>query len=215
MNPPIVDLKREFFDSYDAAAKDEIWKKQSEVFRSFWSSRIMDAASPPLAEEECDRVIRILDRNGKGNTRDSEAVAGGAMIPQGAWRRMLASFREEKRFALLVDHILQSRDTNEKAGSIDELYETNQGQIPRLTGQAGITINTFLAAHDPFLNLSITSIKDRWMLISFFEFPVPFDWEKASIGTKIVQSNTILSDSLHAAGIQGSARTLSIFCYFA
>jgi hypothetical protein len=52
------------------------------------------------------------------------------------------------------------------------------------------------------------------MLISFFEFPVPFDWEKASIGTKIVQSNTILSDSLHAAGIQGSARTLSVFCYF-
>jgi hypothetical protein len=37
---------------------------------------------------DCDRVIRILDRNGKGNTKDSHAVAK-VMIPQGAWRRML------------------------------------------------------------------------------------------------------------------------------
>src|SRR4029077_1401546 len=43
---------------------------------------------------------------------------------------------------------------------------------------------------------------------------VPFDWEKASTGTKIVQTNTILYDGLQAAGIPGSARTVSSFCYF-
>ena len=29
----------------------------------------------PISDEDCDEIIRILDRNGKGNTKDSEAVA--------------------------------------------------------------------------------------------------------------------------------------------
>ena len=68
----------------------------------------------------------------------------------------------------------------------------NEGQKNRLTGKTGNTINTFLAAYDPFNNLSVISLKDRRALIEFLELPVPFDWEKTPIGSQIVQSNQIL-----------------------
>jgi hypothetical protein len=43
-------------------------------------------------------IIRILDRNGKGNTKDSEVVAM-AMIPQDAWRRMFKEFHSNRELA--------------------------------------------------------------------------------------------------------------------
>src|SRR5262249_17625519 len=41
----------------------------------------------------------------------------------------------------------------------------------------------------------------------------PFDWEKTSVGRRIVETNTILRRGLEAAGISGSTRTVSTFCY--
>jgi hypothetical protein len=59
----------------------------------------------------------------------------------------------------------------------------------------------------------VVSLKDRLALIEFLELPLPFDSETAPIGTRIVQTNTILFDGLQAAGVSGSARTVSRFCY--
>ena len=36
-----------------------------------------------LSDEQCDPIIRILDENAKGNTKQSDAVAR-AMVAQGA-----------------------------------------------------------------------------------------------------------------------------------
>ncbi len=43
---------------------------------------------------------------------------------------------------------------------------------------------------------------------------VPFDWNTASMGTKIVTTNQIIIDGLKLNGLEGSARTVSRFCYF-
>ena len=209
----VSSLAKEFLETYDAASKDQVWEKQRDAFRSFWSTRILDESSAPPSEAECDAIIRILDRNGKGNTKDSEAVAGGAMIPQGAWRRMFIGFRANNKLAKLLDSIFTTDDSVSKGALIDQLYAMNEGQKNRLTGQAGNTINTFLAAYDPFNNLSVISLKDRRALIEFLELPVPFDWENTPIGSQIVQSNQILYAGLQAAGVPGSARTVSVFCY--
>ena len=50
--------------------------------------------------------------------------------------------------------------------------------------------------------------------LGFLRTPIPFDWEQASLGRRIVESNTILRDALKASGVTGSARTLSTFCYW-
>jgi hypothetical protein len=208
----IGNLAKEFLKTYDAVAKDQIWKQHQQTFRSFWSNRVLAATSTPLSEDECDVIIRILDTSAKGNTKDSEAVAR-VMVPQGAWRRMLNEFRANQKLAGLVNRIFETDNLDRKAVLIDQLYEMNKGQKNHLTGPAANTINAFLAAYDPFTNLTVVSLNDRRALIEFLEIPVPFDWEKAPIGTKIVQTNTILYNGLQAVGMRGSARTVSVFCY--
>src|SRR5207247_6575038 len=156
---------------------------------------------------------RILDRQGKGNTKNSEAIAGGVMIPQGAWRRMFNELRANKPIATLMRRIFEAKDQEQRITLVDELYAINKGQIQKLTGKSGITINLFLAAYDPFTNLTIVSLNDRRQLMEFLALSIPFDWERASTGRRVVESNTILRNGLEAAGIAGSARTLSVFCY--
>ena len=213
MNTSVPSLAKQFLETYDASSKDQVWQKQRDAFRTFWSARILDESSAPPSEAECDAIIRILDRNGKGNTKDSEAVAGGAMIPQGAWRRMFIEFRANNKLAKLLNGVFTTDDGRSKSDLIDQLYSINEGQKNRLTGKTGNMINTFLAAYDPFKNLSIVSLKDRRALIEFLELPVAFDWEKTPIASQIVQSNEVLYSGLQVAGVRGSARTASVFCY--
>jgi hypothetical protein len=210
--PSIVSLAKEFLKTYDAPRMDQLWKHQQEAFRSFWVSRVLDATSAPLSEDECDVIIRILDTSAKGHTKDSEAVAR-VMVPQGAWRRMLKEFRANQKLASLISRIFETDNLDQKGRLLDELYDVNKGQKNHLTGPSANAINAFLVAYDPFNNLSVVSLKDRLALIEFLELPSPFDSENVTIGTRIVQSNTILYNGLQAAGVPGSARTVSRFCY--
>lgn len=214
MNKTIIhQFIAQFFESYDAKAKDLLWKQHSAAFRKFWSERVMAPDSSSISDDECDPIIRILDTSGKGNTKESEAVAR-AMVPQGAWRRMFNGFRSDKRLAKLVDSILTEEVPDRKAALIDELYQLNAQNKNNLTGQSGNTVGVFLAAHDPFNNLSVVSLNDRKALIDFLELPVPFDWDAAGIGRRIVQSNVILRNGIRELGVAGSARTQSRFWYF-
>jgi hypothetical protein len=201
-----------FMAQYDAAAKDALWQKQSGVFRKFWSQRVMAPGSDALSDEDCDVIIRILDCNGKGNTKESEAVAR-TMVAQGAWRRMFNDFRKNKTLAGLLNQILEETEPSKKAVLIDDLYENNKDRKNNLTGPSGNAVSAFLAAHDPFKNISIISLKHRKLLIDFLGLKLPFDWEQTKIGRVIVESNAILFSGLQACGLSGSARTVSAFCY--
>jgi len=211
--PDISPLIRQFLATYDKEEKDQIWKEQSKRVHDFLNNRVMSNSLGDIPDSECDEIIRILDRNGKGNIKDSEAVAK-AMVPQGAWRRMFNEFHTNKELGSLIINVLNEEDSEQKIKLIDTLYEVNEGQRNNLTGPSGNTIGAFLAAYDPLNNLSIISLKDRRTLIEFLELEVPFDWEKASVGTKIVATNKILLDGLHNLGLDGSARTVSVFSYF-
>ncbi len=206
-------LVAEFKQSYDSKAKDQVWERQSHQFRDFWDKRVLASDPGVISDEDCDKIIRILDRNGKGNTRDSEAVAK-AMVPQGAWRRMLNEFHANKELGALVSSILKEADPERKASLIDKLYKLNAKSANNLTGPSGNTINAFLAAYDPVQNLSVISLKHRQALIEFLGLQATAGSEKDSIGKAIVKTNVALRNGLEALGVQGSARTKSRFCYF-
>src|SRR5579862_5218220 len=121
----VAGLVTQFLNSYDAAAKDRIWQQQSDTFRRFWSERVMMPGGAPLTDAECDVIIRILDRNGKGNTKADEAVAK-AMVPQGAWRKLFKGLQDNREVAQLVDSILKEAELGRKASLIDQLYEKNK-----------------------------------------------------------------------------------------
>ena len=209
----IKNLYQDFLKSYDANVKDAIWRKQSEAFRKFWHERIVDGESASLLDKDIDLVVRTLDRNGKGNTWESEAVAK-AMIAQGAWRRMFHELCSNKELSSVISKILASTNSEQKAGQIDALYKMNEGKKNNLTGQSGNAINAMLAAYDPMRNLSVISLKHRKMIIDHFEFPITFDYESASVGTRFIQTNEIIVDRFRAGGVSASSRTISCFCYY-
>lgn len=210
--PNLTALISEFHTSYDSVAMDRLWGNQSQLFRKFWNERVMSVSSDIITDAECDAIIRFLDRNGKGNTKDSEAVAR-AMVPQGAWRRMFNEFHTNKALGALVDKVLTESNLIRKAELIDELYEKNAGQRNNLTGPSGNTVGAFLAAYDPERNLSIISLNDRRSVIEFLGISVHFDWDVASIGERIVATNQVILDGIRALGLIGSARTITRFFY--
>jgi hypothetical protein len=201
-----------FLASYDAPAMDAIWRGHSSTFRRFWSERVL-LGTGPIPDDECDTIIQILDRHGKGNTRDSQAVAK-VMVPQGAWRRMLNSIHADRDLSSVIDSIFKEEDPSRRAARVDELYRLNEGKKNRLTGKSGNVVNALIAAHDPINNMTVISLKDRKAQIDFLGSVVPFDWENSSVGQRIVQSNLILREGTRGLGIEGSARTLSCFWYF-
>lgn len=208
----VAGLIQEFLSSYDASEKDKVWSEISQRFRAFWHERVLANNSQPISDTDCDEVIRILDRNGKGNTKDSEAVAK-AMVPQGAWRRMLNELHTDKELGALLSKVLTESKPEHKAKLIDELYARNKGQRNNLTGPSGNTVGAFLAAYDPANNLSMISLNDRRKVIEFLGLSVPFDWEAATIGTRIVVTNQVIIDAARKLGLTGSARTITRFFY--
>jgi len=202
-----------FITHYNEKEKDNIWASQSNTFRNFWNNNIINGLQESLSEEDIDAIVRILDRNGKGNNKDSEAVAK-AMIAQGAWRRMFYELCSNKQLSSIITDIFTTKDPIAKAKNIDLLYKENEGNKNFLTGQSGNALNAMLAAYDPVFNVSIISLKDRKMIIDHFDFPINFDFVKSSIGMRFVKTNQIILEGFKSAGITGSARTISHFCYW-
>ena len=135
------------------------------------------------------------------------------MIAQGAWRRMFHEICGNKKLAGVISNIFNESNDQKKIEFVDQLYKMNEGRKNNLTGRSGNAINAMLAAYDPMKNTSVISLKDRKLLIEYFEFPMTFDFDKASSGMQFIETNRILLDNFRAAGAIGSARTISRFCY--
>jgi hypothetical protein len=203
-------LFHRFLATYDADTKDALWARHSQQFRQFWSTRVVAGGKEELADAEIDAIVRILDKNGKGNTKESEAVAR-AMIAQGAWRRMFNEIKAKKELATFLDGIF--RDEAKRAELIDRLYKVNEKSRNNLTGQSGNAVCTMLAAFDPEKNLSVVSLNDRRRLCEFLGIQNGPDFERASIGERITASNARILEHFSGLDIRGSARTLSVFVY--
>lgn len=203
----------EFQGIYNSEKKQNDWANLSKQFRDFWQFRIMASDSETISDDDCDKIIKILDRNGKGNTKDTEAIAR-AMVSQGAWRRLFNELHKNKKLGNAVNNILVEKDLKVKANFIDELYDLDDAQKIYLTGKSGNTVSVFLAAYDPFHYLSVISLKDRKLLLECLGSEYVKEFDNESIGSKIVRSNNILIDSIKTSGVDGDARKMSEYCYY-
>jgi len=203
-----------FLKQYDAPSKDAIWSGHSSKFRSFWNNQVLASNSDPISDERCDEIVRILDSKGKGNSKGSEAVAM-AMVPQNVWRRLFNTFHTDRQLATLLDSIFKEEDPSRKAELINALYIANEGRKNWFTGESGNVLNALLAAYDPVKNLTAISLKHRRAQFECLGVETPFDWTEASFGERIVQSNILVQEGTRGLGLDGSARTLSCFWYFA
>ena len=181
--PQLQKLFATFLTKYDAVAKDSIWAKQSQEFKDFWKTQILAGSEKrELDDLEIDKAVRILDKSGKGSTKESEAVAK-AMIPQGAWRRMFNEIKADKELRILLNSIFVEREN--RADLIDKLYKANEQKRNNLTGQSGNAICAMLAAVDPVNNLSVISLNGRRRL-----------YEALDIGSDPISTRTALAGKL-------------------
>jgi hypothetical protein len=204
----------EFEGGYDSSEIEKVWKAQSAEFREFWIARVMGADSDLISDEDCDKVIKILDSNGKGNNKHTEAIAR-AMVSQGAWRRLFNELHKNRKLGSAVNKILTEQNLKLKAQYIDDLYGMEEAQKIYLTGKSGNTISAFIAAFDPFVDLSIISLKDRKLLLEYLNSPYIKEIDAETIGSKIVYSNAALIEAIKASGVIGDARKISKYCYYA
>jgi hypothetical protein len=201
-----------FLSHYDADTKDALWAKQSQQFREFWNTNILSRQQAELDNTDVDRVVRILDKHGKGNTKDSESIAR-VMIPQGAWRRMFNDIKTTKELSGTLNSIFLEQDLAKKAALINTLYEINADRRNSLTGQSGNAINSLLAAFDPATNLSIISLKDRRLIYDALGIVLRPGFDSDAIGENVVLSNKGIMDYFAGLGLRVSARTISVFLY--
>lgn len=213
MENNILNLFNEFLKNYDVETKDSLWLEQSLKFREFWNNKIISDSKEDISDTESDEIIKILDRNGRGNTSGSEAVAR-AMIAQGAWRRMFNELKNKQLIHRCLDKIFKSSG-DEREKLIDDLYKLNEGNKNNLTGPSGNAVNAMIFAWDPSSNLSIISLKDRKKVLEYFGFENRTDFEKDLIGEKIVKSNEDIINGFKSLNIYGSPRTISTFLYSA
>jgi HNH endonuclease len=204
-------LVAKFRESYDAPAKDAIWQQHSAKFRRFWFDKVLAKGTGAIRDDACDEVIRFLDHTGKGKTKGDEAVAK-TMVTQGQWRKLFNILHADDHLASLVDSSLKEVDLERKADFLDKLDAANNGKKNRLTDESASAINALLAAYDPVSNLTVVSLNHRMEQMNFLQ--LPFDWERASFGHRIVQSNVFLREGTRSLGLDGTARTLSCFWYF-
>jgi hypothetical protein len=211
MNKPLIqDLVSRF--RYDSVGKDLIWQRQSAKFRKFWSEQVLAQGHGEIPDDTCDEIIRILDFSALGKLKGSEVVAK-TMVNQKRWRKLFNILHSDQKLARLVDAIFKESKVDRKVTLIDKLYVENAAGKNCLTGEGGNALNALLAAYDPVENLSSVSLKHRKEQIEFLELKLPFDWDSASFGTRIVQSNVLIREGTRALGIEGSARTLYSFLY--
>lgn len=202
---------KNFLSQHDSEDEAITWKKQSALFRNFWSNKVMPNLKEDLNDSETDQIIKILDQNGKGNTKESEAVAR-AMIPQGVWRRMFNELKNKKHLGQCLDKIFKSSG-EDRINAINELYKINEGNANHLTGPSGSAVNDMIFAWDPSNHFSIISLKDRKKVIEYFKLENRTDFENDSIGEKIVKSNEDLLNGFKSLNLFGSPRTICSFLY--
>ncbi len=209
----ILQLFQDFLEEYNQYEKDDIWGLHSQTFREFWYERILDDKVKELEDFELDNIIRIIDRQARGNTTGNEAIAK-MLIPQGVWRKMFNQIKEDKKLAGLLMEILAAKGIEERIKLVNELYKYNEPYKNSLTGKKGNALNALIFLWEPKQSVSIVSLGDRQRLIQFFDLKNGPDFEHGSAGEKIVRSNDVLvANFMTYFGTQYSPRTICVFLY--
>jgi hypothetical protein len=202
-----------FSSGYNFELKENIWEEKSKQFGSFWTERILPDDSVELSDEELDKIIQILDRNAKGNTREQEAVAK-AMIAQGAWRRMFKEIKNNPKLKKIINSIFIEEKEENLEHHINELYKINEGRKNFLTGSNGNAINDMMFAYNPKRYIAVVSLNHRMKIINYFGFQNSPNFEEDSAGKKIVLSNKAIIEGFKSLGISFPfPRSISDFLY--
>ena len=181
---------RQFLKDFDQKSAEAVWEKQSEIFRQFWKDKILGQGK--LDRKTMDSVICFLDRHAKGIAESEAEPACNPMIPQGAWHRIFETLKKNKKLSELVTKIFESDIDDEQIELLNQLYSVNT-EKNRLTGKTATMLNDLMFVYRPSRNLTIVSLKHRFMIMDAFGLGDENSIQRKSWGEQIVFSkNAVL-----------------------
>jgi len=211
-NQQIKDLFIKFLNEFNEEKENSAWVQISTEFRNFWNNVIIDPKYGELNDSELDDIIRYLDHNAKGNTKDTISVAK-AMISQGMWRRMFNDIHKIDDLRENMNKLFSSQDDSWRVKCINEIYKINKNNKNSLTGKVGNAINAMLFAFNPRDYISIISLNHRRKVIEYFNFNEGPDFDTEDQGSLVVKSNAAIIKGFREIGIENTPRIISEFLY--
>lgn len=193
----------------ETCLEENVWPEYQKTFRDFWNKKIMAKNILALDDADIDPIIRMLDLNGKGNTKGSIAVAK-AFIRMGMWYRAFRSLKDNESLRNKFNQILNSTNDAELITLLNEFEALNQGNNNGLTGKNAVIINAILFLNNPSFYVSAISLVHREKIINFF---LNESTEYSSFGEKLILTNRKIIDHFRLQGIQDNPRKLSLFIY--
>lgn len=201
-----IEMYKIFSDNY---SEKNVWPEYKSIFHDFWNNKIMNCNSSTLDDADIDPIIRMLDQNGKGNTKGSIVVAK-AFIRMGMWYRAFRSLKENENLRNKFDQILSSTNDNELITLLNEFESINKENNNGLTGKNAVIINAILCLNNPEFYISAVSLEHRKKIIKYL-YNKSIDY--SSFGENIIYTNRMIIDYFRSINIQDNPRKLSLFIY--
>jgi len=200
----------EMFNNFsNNCTEKNVWPEYQELFHDFWKDKIMNNNLTIIDDADIDPIIRMLDQNGKGNTKGSIVVAK-AFIRMGMWYRAFRSLKENNALQNKLNEIFNEVDDNKLIVLLNEFEDINKGNSNGLTGKNAVIINAILCLNNPMFYISAVSLEHRKKIIEFL-YNETFD--SNSFGNRIILSNRKIIDYFRNLNIQENPRKITLFLY--
>jgi len=189
--------------------QDDIFRDYSHIFRKFWDNFILNNEVDIIDDSDIDPIIRLIDINGKGNTKNSIAIAK-ALIRMGQWYRAFRSIKGNKEIKESINRIFNTNNDIELIEYINDFEKLNKEHKNGLTGKNAIILNGILCLYNPSYYLSALSLDHRIKIVKYL---CNIDISNENYGNKIIKSNRMILDYFKKLNILVSPRTISCFLY--
>lgn len=200
-----------FLSEYDSERQDEIWKRQSQIFKCFWKEKMLNATFPLLIPDDTDLIIRMLDTGARKHQEVSESVAR-TNFRQAMWERLFDDLKNKEKIQTIADHIFNETREAGLISLIDYLKKENEGNGNCLTGKSAVAINSLLCINNPDEFLKSVSLPHRFQIMQAFELGNPDEFK--TYGQEVVLSNRrIINGFKEKYGIYAKPLALTEFLY--
>lgn len=200
----------EMFQQFNETCTERnVWIEYQDRFHDFWNSKIMNDNITSLDDADIDPIIRMLDQNGKGNTRGSIVVAK-AFIRMGMWYRAFRSLKDKVDLRNKFNQILTNNDDDQLINLLNEFEMINKDNSNGLTGKNAVIINAILCLNNPTYFISAVSLEHRKRIYEYL-YAQPFEFN--TFGEKLILSNRKIINFFRTINVQDNPRKISLFIY--
>lgn len=207
----IQTLFKQFLSEFNSAREAEVWENQKQIFKRFWSDKILNPASELIIPGDTDGIIRLLDVKGRGRQRTDTAVANVG-LRQGMWERLFDHLKNKREIQRTLDQSFAEDDDAKLIDLLDRLERENKNNKNGLTGKSAVALNALLFINHPTKFLSMVSLAHRFQVMRAFSLGSPDEFR--TYGAQIVLSNrSIIEGFRDKYGIEANPRDLSEFLY--